>query len=60
MHSSKVIKMLRDDGWYKVRTKGSHYQFKHSIKLGIVTVAHPNKNLPLGTVNNIFKQAGLK
>jgi len=56
----KVIKRLRDDGWYKVRTKGSHYKFKHPIKSGLVTVAHPNKDLPLGTVNNIFKQAGLK
>lgn len=60
MHSSKVIKRLLDDGWYEVAVRGSHHQFKHPEKSGRVTVPHPKKDLPLGTVNNIFKQAGLK
>jgi predicted RNA binding protein YcfA (HicA-like mRNA interferase family) len=60
MHSSKVIKMLLDDGWYEVAAKGSHHQFKHPSKTGRVTVPHPKKDLPQGTVKNIFKQAGLK
>lgn len=60
MHSSKVIKRLLDDGWYEVAVRGSHHQFKHPGKSGRVTVPHPKKDLPLGTVNNIFKQAGLK
>lgn len=60
MHSSKVIKRLLDDGWYKVAVRGSHHQFKHPEKSGRVTVPHPKKDLPLGTVKNIFKQAGLK
>ena len=60
MHSSKVIKRLLDDGWNEVAVKGSHHQFKHPEKSGRVTVPHPKKDLPLGIVNNIFKQAGLK
>ncbi|KDN12742.1 hypothetical protein SALWKB12_1266 [Snodgrassella communis] len=40
--------------------KGSHHQFKHASKSGRVTVPHPKKDLPLGTVKNIFKQAGVK
>ncbi|AHN27871.1 hypothetical protein SALWKB2_0489 [Snodgrassella alvi wkB2] len=60
MHSSKVIKRLLDDGWYEVAVRGSHHQFKHPEKSGRVTVPHPKKDLPLGTVKNIFKQAGLK
>lgn len=60
MHSSKVIKRLLDDGWYEVAVRGSHHQFKHPEKSGRVTVPQPKKDLPLGTVKNIFKQAGLK
>ena len=60
MNSSKIIKMLLNDGWYEVAVKGSHHQFKHPYKSGRVTVPHPKKDLPLGTVKNIFKQAGIK
>jgi predicted RNA binding protein YcfA (HicA-like mRNA interferase family) len=60
MQSSKIIRMLIDEGWYEVRVKGSHHHFKHPIKPGLVTVPHPEKDLPTGTVNSILKQAGLK
>ncbi|WP_335966678.1 type II toxin-antitoxin system HicA family toxin [Galbibacter sp. PAP.153] len=60
MKSSSLIKMVEDDGWYLVRTKGSHHHFKHQIKKGIVTIPHPKKDVPKGTVNSILKQAGLK
>ncbi|BAY21646.1 YcfA family protein [Calothrix sp. NIES-2100] len=33
-----VIKRLEADGWYLDRTKGSHRQFKHPDKSGVVTV----------------------
>jgi predicted RNA binding protein YcfA (HicA-like mRNA interferase family) len=56
-----IIDMLEDDHWYLVRTKGSHRQFKHDTKLGVVTVAgKPSQDVPIGTANNILKQAGLK
>lgn len=60
MTSREVIKMLRKDGWYEVRIRGDHYHFKHDIKPGIVTVPHPRKDIPAGTINSILKQAGLK
>ena len=53
--------MLELDGWYLVRTKGSHRQYKHLEKLGLVTV--PGKlsdELASGTQNSILKQARLK
>jgi predicted RNA binding protein YcfA (HicA-like mRNA interferase family) len=57
----EVIKRFEDDGWYQVRMRGSHRQFKHSSKMGIVTVAgKSNVDIPPGTLNNILKQAGLK
>lgn len=60
MTSGEVIKMIEADGWYLVATKGSHHQFKHPSKPGRVTVAHPKKDIPAGTLNSIKKQAGLK
>jgi len=60
MDSGDLIKALKRDGWELVATKGSHHQFKHPVKSGRVTVPHPKRDLPKGTVNSIFKQAGLK
>lgn len=60
MNSRDLIKMLEDDGWNLVDVRGSHYQYKHSHKKGRVTVPHPKKDLPKGTVNSILKQADLK
>jgi predicted RNA binding protein YcfA (HicA-like mRNA interferase family) len=56
-----VIKLLTDNGWQHVRTRGSHRQFKHPSKPGLVTVAGKlSVDIPPGTLNNILKQAGLK
>lgn len=59
MNSREVIAMLERDGWYLVRVKGSHHQFKHPIKKGLVTVKHPQKDIPVKTLKNIHQQAGL-
>lgn len=54
-------KMLSKDGWVLARTKGSHRQYRHPIKKGLVTVAgHPGDDLAPGTQNSILKQSGLK
>ena len=56
-----AIKLVQDDGWFLRRTKGSHRQFKHRDKAGLVTIAgKPSEELPPGTLSNILKQAGLK
>lgn len=60
MESKKLIRMLEDDGWRQARVVGSHHHFKHPTKPGLVTVPHPKKDLPVGTVNSILKQAGLR
>ena len=61
MKVRKVIQAIEDDGWYLVRTKDSHRQYKHDEKPGLVTI--PGKlsdDLAPGTLNSILKQAGLK
>jgi predicted RNA binding protein YcfA (HicA-like mRNA interferase family) len=60
MKSADVISALKSDGWTKVAQKGSHVQFKHKTKPGRVTVPHPQKDVPVGTLRSIEKQAGLK
>jgi len=56
-----AIRLIEDDGWYLIATRGSHRQYKHAIKPGRVTVAgKPSDDLAPGTRNSIMKQAGLK
>ena len=61
MKVGEIIRLLGEDGWYLDRTRGSHRQFKHPTKSGIVTVAgKPSDDLAPGTLNSILKQAQLK
>lgn len=40
--------------------KGSHVQLKHPTKPGRVTVPHPRKDMAIGTLKSIERQAGIK
>jgi predicted RNA binding protein YcfA (HicA-like mRNA interferase family) len=60
MNSMDVIAALKRDGWFEVARRGSHAQFKHATKPGRVTVPHPKRDLPIGTLRSIEKQANLK
>lgn len=61
MKVGQVIRLMERDGWYLVRTRGSHRQYHHRRKQGLVTVpGKMNDDLAPGTMNNILKQAGLK
>jgi predicted RNA binding protein YcfA (HicA-like mRNA interferase family) len=57
----ELIAQLEADGWFVVRTKGSHRQFHHSTKPGTVTVSGKlSVEVPAGTLNSALRQAGLK
>lgn len=58
--SREVIKMLKADGWYEVNCVGDHHQYKHPTKKGRVTITHPVKDIPLGTLKSISRQSGIK
>jgi predicted RNA binding protein YcfA (HicA-like mRNA interferase family) len=61
MKVREIIKLIEEDGWYLARTKGSHRQYKHPSKSGLVTVpGKPGDDLAPGTLDSILKQAGLK
>ncbi len=54
-----IIRMLEEDGWYRVKAKGAHPQYKHPSKPGRVTISGKSSDdLAPGTLNSIFKQAG--
>jgi predicted RNA binding protein YcfA (HicA-like mRNA interferase family) len=58
--SRKVIRMLEADGWKLVRITGSHHHFRHPDKPGLVTVAHPQKDVKIGTLRSLERRSGLK
>lgn len=58
MKSAEIIKRLKAEGWVKVGGKGDHEKFKHPGKPGHVVVPHPRKDIPLGTLRSIYRQAG--
>ncbi len=60
MKSQDVIRALKADGWKQVAQKGSHVQFKHPTKPGRVTVPHPKRDIPLGTLRSNETQAVFK
>ena len=60
MHSREVISMLTRDGWVEVNRVGSHVQLRHPVKPGRVTVPHPKRDIPVGTLRSIEKQSGIK
>lgn len=56
MDSRTIIKQLLADGFVAVSAKGSHHKFRKGGR--VVVVPHPKKDLPIGTVNGIYRQAG--
>ena len=59
MRSKDLIRLVERDGWVLRRVRGSHHQFKHPAKPGLVTIPHPKKDVPQGTVKSILHQAGI-
>jgi predicted RNA binding protein YcfA (HicA-like mRNA interferase family) len=57
----EVLRLLDEDGWGIVATRGSHRQLKHPTKPGRVTVAGKGSDdLHPKTATSILRQAGLR
>ena len=59
LQSKELIKLLKNNDWQLERTNGSHHTFKNSTSKKIITVPHPKKDIPKGTLQSILKTAGL-
>jgi len=60
MNTGEIISAIQQAGWVHVATPGDHWHFKHPTRPGRVTVPHPKRNLPIGTLRSIEKQSGVK
>jgi predicted RNA binding protein YcfA (HicA-like mRNA interferase family) len=60
MTSREILAALKANGWYEVAQRGSHLQLKHPTKPGRITVPHPKRDIPIGTLRNIERQAGIR
>jgi predicted RNA binding protein YcfA (HicA-like mRNA interferase family) len=60
MDSATVIRALRKAGWQLDRVRGSPHVFRHPEKTGTVVVQHPRNDIPIGTLREIERQAGLR
>jgi len=61
MKVSEILRIIQDDGWFLVATRGSHRQYRHPTKTGRVTApGKPSDDLAPGTLNSILKQSGLR
>lgn len=58
MTSKEIIAKLKKEGWELKGQTGSHTQWWHPVLKKSVTVPHPRKDYPIGTLKSIFKQAG--
>ncbi len=59
MKFREVEKILLKDGWFQVKQKGSHHQYKHPTKSGKITVPEHSGDIHPDTVKSIMQQAGL-
>lgn len=59
MRFREIEKIITNDGWYWVKTKGSHYHYKHPVKKGKVTIQNHPGDIPNITIKSILQQAGL-
>ncbi|CZY44112.1 type II toxin-antitoxin system HicA family toxin [Enterobacter ludwigii] len=60
MSSDELIKKIKAVGWEFVRANGSHHVFEKSGEPRPIVIPHPRKDMAVGTLNSILKQAGLK
>ncbi|WP_342547631.1 type II toxin-antitoxin system HicA family toxin [Paenibacillus sp. FSL P2-0089] len=58
--SREVLRILNENGWYKVHSVGDHFQFKHPTIKGKVTITHPVKDVAIHILKDIEKKTGLK
>jgi len=55
-----AIRLVESEGWYWVRTRGSHRQYRHPTRPGRVTIAgRLSKDLSIPTWRSILRQAGI-
>jgi predicted RNA binding protein YcfA (HicA-like mRNA interferase family) len=55
--SRDIIARLRAEGFELISVRGSHHKFRNALTGKTAIVIHPRKDIPVGTVRSIYKQA---
>ena len=58
--SRDIIRRLLREGFEEVSVSGSHHKFIHKQLRRRVIVPHPKRDMAIGTVHAIYKDAGWK
>jgi predicted RNA binding protein YcfA (HicA-like mRNA interferase family) len=57
----ELVRILEADGWFSTGQTGSHRQYRHPSKPGLLIVPmHTGKEIGKGLLHSILKKAGLK
>ena len=58
MRDKELLKLLKKNGWRLIRINGSH----HVLQRGEQTITVPihGKDVPIGLLNRILKETGLR
>lgn len=60
MKSSELLRLLKKNGWYEIRQRGSHKTMAHDEIKGKVSFPfHGSDEVPTGTLRSILKKAGI-
>ena len=60
MDFRELEKIIKADGWKLQYAKGSHYQYKHDVKRGKVTISRHKRDIDITVIKSVLRQAGLK
>ena len=58
--SRELVKLAEEFGWRLVSVRGEHHNFKHPASRFIVTIVHPQKDVPVGRAVDTGKKIGLE
>ena len=58
--SGELIELAKEYGWIQVRTNGDHHSFKHVDSRFLVTIVHPQKDVPVGRAIHTVKKIKLE
>ncbi len=58
--SRELIKLAKEHGWKLVGVRGDHHNFKHDQSRFIVTIVHPQKDVPVGRAADTVKKLRLE
>ena len=58
--SRELIKLAKEYGWSLASVNGDHHNFKNTESQYIVTIVHPQKDVPVGRAIDTVKKIKLE